>query len=80
MIVEPIDPQKREWMKIERKKKGLTLKETADLLGCSYQHYHDIERGRRNPSIELSLKMANFFGVSIERFFKDRAKFKWEEN
>lgn len=79
MIVEPINPHKRVWMKEARKELGLKLKEVADMLGISFQHYHDIENGRRNPSIELSLKMADFFDVPIEKFFEDRTKFRHKE-
>jgi putative transcriptional regulator len=79
-MIEPINPQKRDWMKILRKEKDLTVREIAEVFGISYQHYSDIETGRRNPSIELSLKMAEFFGEPIESFLEDRTKFKKGEN
>lgn len=79
MMVEPINPQKREWMIEARKEKGLTLKGIAKKLGCSYQHYHDVEQGRRNPSFELSWKMSKFFNVPISIFLEDRTKFKSEK-
>lgn len=78
-MIKPIDPIKREWLKDLRKEMKLNTREIAELLGISFQHYNDIENGRRNPSIELSLKMADFFDTSLERFFEDRTKFIREE-
>ncbi len=75
MMSKPINPQKRNWMIEKRKEKGLTLKGIAKKLGCSYQHYHDVEQGRRNPSFELSYKMSKFFNVPITVFLDDRTKF-----
>lgn len=70
-----IDPQKREWLKDLRAKKNLKVREIAAIFGISYQHYSDIENGRRNPSIELSKLMSKFFNVKIELFLADRTKF-----
>jgi putative transcriptional regulator len=79
MNIKPIKPIKREWMKKLRKDKKLTIKGIAENLEMSWQHYSDIENGRRNPSIALSMKMAKFFDVSIEQFFQDRTKFESEQ-
>lgn len=74
-MVEPINPQKREKMIELRKEMGLKTREIAPLLGVSFQHYNDIERGTRNPSIELSYQLAKFFDLPIHYFLKDRTKF-----
>lgn len=74
-----INPIKREWMKELRKEKKLKTREIAEILDISFQHYNDIENGRRNPSIELSIRMANYFDVPIEKFLEDRTKFKRSE-
>lgn len=74
-MVKPIKPQKREWLKILRNEKKITVKGLAKELGISHQHYYDVETGRRNPSIELSLKMAEYFGEPLESFLEDRTKF-----
>lgn len=76
----PINPNKRDWMKQQRKHKKLTTREISAMFGVSHQHYNDIENGRRNPSIELSVKMAEFFEMPLEVFLIDRTKFKREEN
>lgn len=75
-MVKPIDPNKRDWMKMQRKNKKLTTRKIAGIFGVSHQHYNDIENGRRNPSIELSLKLAEFFEMPLEVFLVDRTKFK----
>jgi transcriptional regulator with XRE-family HTH domain len=70
--------QKREWLKKLRKEKGLSVREIAPLIGTSFSHYSDIENGRRNPSIDLSMKMAEFFSIEVSIFFKNRIKFNKE--
>jgi len=76
MMVQPINPIKREWLKELRDEKELKTREIAEILGISFQHYNDVETGRRNPSIELSMKLAEFFDVPLEKFFDERTKFK----
>lgn len=75
-----INQVKREWLKELRAEKELKTREIAEILGISFQHYNDIENGRRNPSIELSLEMAKFFNVPIEQFLEMRTKFKRSES
>jgi len=75
-MVQPINPIKREWLKELRDEKELKTREIAEILGISFQHYNDVETGRRNPSIELSMKLAEFFDVPLEKFFDERTKFK----
>jgi putative transcriptional regulator len=79
-MIRPIDPIKREWLKKLRKDKKIKTREIAQTLGVSFQHYNDIENGRRNPSIELSLEIARYFDVPVEQFLEDRTKFIKEEN
>lgn len=78
-MIEPINPVKREWLKKLRAAKGLKTREIAEIFGISFQHYNDIENGRRNPSIALSLAMARFFNVPLEQFLEVRTKFKRSE-
>jgi transcriptional regulator with XRE-family HTH domain len=67
--------EKREYLKEARAAKGLTVRQIAPLLGVSFSHYSDIENGRRNPSIELSMTMAEFYGIDLSILLKDRVKF-----
>jgi putative transcriptional regulator len=75
-MIKVINPIKRTWLKELRKEKKLLTREIAEIFGISFQHYNDIENGRRNPSIELSIKMAEYYSVPIEKFLEDRTKFK----
>jgi transcriptional regulator with XRE-family HTH domain len=75
-MVQPIEPIKREWLRTLREAKRLKTREIAEMLGVSFQHYNDIERGTRNPSIELSYKMAELFGVKVDLFLTERTRFR----
>ena len=75
-MINPINPIKREWLKVLRNEKGLKTREIAEIFGISFQHYNDIENGRRNPSVELSIEIAKFFDVSLEKVLEFRTKFK----
>lgn len=76
--VKSINPIKREWMKKARKERKLTLESIAPIFNISWQHYYDIECGRRNPSLELSFAMAEFFEVQPQIFLQNRATFETE--
>lgn len=80
MGFKPIEPIKREWLKTLREARNLKTREIAEILGISFQHYNDIERGIRNPSIELSYEMAELFSVSVDLFLKERIKFRKSED
>jgi putative transcriptional regulator len=49
--------------------KKLTQQELADQIGVSRQSINAIEKGKFLPSIELALKLARFFEVSVEELF-----------
>lgn len=49
-----------------RKIKGLTLKEVAEDTGILENLIGKYERGERNPKIETSIKLADYYSVPIE--------------
>ena len=55
-----------------RKELGKTQQETADLLHTSLDNYRGIEKGRRNPSLDLLVAMSDAFGVSLDRLVLGR--------
>ncbi len=59
----------REGLRIRRKKKGLTQKELAQELGMSRSFYGLIETGLREPSMDVAIKMAEYFDTTIEDLF-----------
>lgn len=55
-----------------RKQHKLTLRELADKLGLSTHGYiGDLESGRRQPSLELAVQIADLFGVTVEQLARD---------
>ncbi len=53
-----------------RKEAGISQEELAVALNVSRQTIYAIETGKYNPSLELSLGMARYFGVTVEALFK----------
>ncbi|WP_339229612.1 helix-turn-helix transcriptional regulator [Oceanobacillus sp. FSL K6-2867] len=43
----------------------------ASDLGISRQYLSAIEKGTRNPTVKLMVKMSNYFGVSEKKLFPD---------
>ena len=52
-----------------RAERGLSRQELADAVGVNYQTIGYIERGEYNPSLELGLQIAQYFGVPVEAIF-----------
>lgn len=53
-----------------RKKQNITQAELAEEVGVSRQTINAIETGRYDPSLELALKIADFFNTDVEKIFK----------
>lgn len=49
-----------------RTKRNLTQQQVADHIGCSAVVYSRYENGVRQPSIEVLLRLADLFGVSVD--------------
>lgn len=49
-----------------RKLKKLTLKETAKKTGVSHQMISQIETGKKRPSLETLIKIADAFDCSLD--------------
>ena len=55
-----------------RNQRGLTLQETASLLGLSaHSHILALESGQKLPSLELVLATARLFNVTTDQLLKD---------
>lgn len=44
----------------------MTQRQAAEAIGCTQGNYSRYETGEREPSIELLVKMAAAFGVSVD--------------
>lgn len=53
-------------LRVERK---ISRRELAKALGIHYQTVGYLERGEYNPSLQLALRIADYFGVSVETVF-----------
>lgn len=55
-----------------RKQRGMTLKELALTLGFpSHSYLSEIEPGKKKPNTEMIIKIADTFGVSVDRLVRD---------
>ena len=53
-------------IRVLREQRDMSKPELADVLGVTVPAIHHIERGFRKPSLPLLIKMADFFGESVE--------------
>lgn len=56
-------------LKVYRALHDLTQEDLAKKIGISRQTVIAMEKGKYNPSLELSFKIARFFKVNIENIF-----------
>jgi putative transcriptional regulator len=52
-----------------RAERRLSRQELADALGVNYQTIGYLERGEYNPSLDLALRAAEYFGLPVEAIF-----------
>ena len=57
-------------IKVQRAIKNITQEELAKAISVSRQTINAMEGGKYVPSTVLALKLAKYFGVSIEEIFK----------
>ena len=57
-------------IKVERARKDMSQEDLAKLVNVSRQTIHSVERGKKIPSVELALKIANAFQVTVESIFE----------
>ena len=66
-------------LKSLRKIEGLTQRELAEKVGLKQNSYSDWENGKLEPNIEMLVKLADYFGVSIDYLMSRKAKDTTEE-
>ncbi|MCG8348096.1 MAG: helix-turn-helix transcriptional regulator [Chloroflexales bacterium] len=58
-----------------RQQRGLTMRELAERLGLAAHGYiGDLESGWRQPPVDLLVKIADFFGVSLDQLAHDNVE------
>ena len=55
-----------------RAERRISRRELAEALGVHYQTIGYLERGEYSPSLYLALRIAEYFGVSVEVVFSTR--------
>ena len=55
-----------------RAERRISRRQLADALDIHYQTIGYLERGEYNPSLHLALRIADYFGVSVETIFSVR--------
>lgn len=56
-------------MPVLRAERGLTRQNLADALGINYQTVGYLERGDYSPSLELALRISEYFRLPVEMVF-----------
>ncbi|NJN68602.1 MAG: helix-turn-helix transcriptional regulator [Chloroflexaceae bacterium] len=55
-----------------RRRRSMSVRELAAALGyASHSYIGDVELGKKHPTIELALKVADFFGVTVDQLVRD---------
>jgi putative transcriptional regulator len=52
-----------------RTAKGLSQQSLGEALGVSRQTINAIEQGRYDPSLPLAIRLARYFGLTVEEIF-----------
>jgi DNA-binding XRE family transcriptional regulator len=56
-----------------RAERGVSRKALAAAVGVNFQTIGYLERGEYNPSVELALKLSEYFGLPLEMVFSLKA-------
>ncbi len=54
-----------------RKQRGLSYRQLASMLETSHSHIINIETGKHKPSVDLIVRIVQFFGVSFDQLMDD---------
>jgi putative transcriptional regulator len=66
---ERTEPVLHNRLAVLRAERGLSRQELADALGVNYQTIGYLERSEYNPSLDLALRAAEYFGLPVEAVF-----------
>ncbi len=56
-----------------RAERNLSRQDLADAIGVNYQTVGYLERGDYNPSLELAVRISEYFRVPVEAIFSRKA-------
>ncbi|MDY3930065.1 MAG: helix-turn-helix transcriptional regulator [Clostridia bacterium] len=58
-------------IKLLRHQHDLTQKDFAEKINSSQNYLSDVETGKKKPSLDYYITIANFFNVSLDQIFQD---------
>lgn len=63
----------REYLRLLRENKGMSMQDVADKIGISRQYYQQIEAGERQKKMDITLVIAlsNLFDISAEQIISN---------
>ena len=64
-----VEPVLYNRLAVLRAERGLSRAELAEAVGVNYQTVGYLERGDFNPSLDLALRVAEYFGLPVEAVF-----------
>ena len=59
-----------------RQRHNLTQKELAEIINSSQNYLSDVETGKKRPSLDYYITIANYFKVSLDQLFADELSMK----
>jgi transcriptional regulator with XRE-family HTH domain len=64
-----------------RIRNGLTLKDLASALGLNAHGYlSELECGKKKPTIEFTLKVADYFDITTDELLRDEIEIQLKKN
>jgi transcriptional regulator with XRE-family HTH domain len=60
-----------EKLRLLRERRGLSQRQLADLLEVHQSFLWGMEQGRKKPNVDMVLKIADIFGVCIDKLMRD---------
>lgn len=61
-----------EKVRLLRRRRGMTIKQLALALGFpSHSYISEIENGKKRPTTEMIIKIADLFGVTVDQLVRD---------
>jgi DNA-binding XRE family transcriptional regulator len=64
-----VEPVLHNRLAVLRAERGMSRQQLAEALGVNYQTIGYLERSEYNPSLDLALRAAEFFGLPVEAIF-----------
>jgi putative transcriptional regulator len=64
-----VEPVLYNRLAVLRAERGLSRAELAEAVGVNYQTVGYLERGDFNPSLDLALRVAEYFALPVEAVF-----------